>query len=104
MIKRFNEFKINENNNSSVILDDKLKKIVNLIELNSEFTTEYSDKSDKVSFVDKKEDNFDTTEPTVGDVDGARRIVKLIRNNFNGVKIDLKVVDEFVTVIVELKK
>lgn len=101
IIKQFDKFKINENKSQ---LNKTIKNIVNMVELNSYFKSEYIDnETDSVNF--KTSENGDIINKKYGiyDIDEARRVAKIIGNNFNNVNVSIVPQNEFVVINVSLK-
>jgi len=101
IIKQFENFKIFENKSS---IDKTIKNIVNMVELNSYFKTEYiDDKTDEIKFVTDKNGDSINKKYGIQDIDEARRVVKIISNNFDNININIKPIGELVIISVSLK-
>ena len=101
IIKQFEKFKINE---GKVQLDKTIKNIVDMVETNSYFKTEYIDEeSEEINFVTCENGDIVNKKHSSADIDEARRVVKIIGNNFNNVNVNIKPKGECVVINVSLK-
>lgn len=102
IIKQFDRFKMNE---SKVTLNNILKNIVDMVEINSYFKADYTDnESDSITIKTSENGDMVSKKHGVVDIDEARRVAKIIGNNFNNVNISIKPQDEFVVINISLKK
>lgn len=103
IIKQFEKFKVNENNENKEPLNKKIKNIIDMVEINSSFK-KIDIKPNEVKFISNKNGDKINKKHSVLDIDEARKVIIILDNNFNDINVNIKTENENVIINVIIKK